>query len=170
MIDSIDGLENIVAAETVLSEVDGQAGRLVIRGYTVEELAGRATYEDAARLLLDGFFDDLPEDLAPAIGAARAEVFAHVAAADAAILALTPMEAMRALTARLPDGDDLATALRLIAAPAVFTAAVVRLQAGQPGAGAGPDAAARGRHPAHAARQAGAGGRGEGRSRPIWSR
>ena len=132
MIDGIDGLENIVAAETVLSEVDGQAGRLVIRGYAVEELAGRATYEAAARLLLDGFFDDLPADLAPAIGAARTEVFAHVAAADAAILALTPMEAMRALTARLPDGDDLATALRLIAAPAVFTAAVVRLQAGQP--------------------------------------
>ena len=132
MIDGIDGLENVVAAETVLSEVDGQAGRLVIRGYAVEELAGRATYEVAARLLLDGFFDDLPADLAPAIGAARTEVFAHVAAADAAILALTPMEAMRALTARLPDGDDLATALRLIAAPAVFTAAVVRLQAGQP--------------------------------------
>jgi len=132
LIDGIDGLENIVAAETVLSEVDGQAGRLVIRGYAVEELAGHATYEDTARLLLDGFFDDLPADLGPAIGAARAEVFAHVAAADAAILALTPMEAMRALTARLPDGDDLATALRLIAAPAVFTAAVVRLQAAQP--------------------------------------
>src|SRR3984957_15669865 len=130
LIDGIDGLENIVAAETVLSEVDGQAGRLVIRGYAVEELAGHATYEDAARLLLDGFFDDLPADLAPAIGAARAEVFAHVAAADAAILALTPMEAMRALTARLPDGDDLATSLRLIAAPAVFTAAGVRPQAG----------------------------------------
>ena len=31
LIDGIDGLENIVAAETVLSEVDGQAGRLVIR-------------------------------------------------------------------------------------------------------------------------------------------
>src|SRR5580658_3819962 len=130
LIDGIDGLENIVAAETVLSEVDGQAGRLVIRGRAVEELAGHATYEETARLLLDGFFDDLPADLAPAIGAARAEVFAHVAAADEAILALTPMEAMRALTARLPDGDDLATALRLIAAPAVFTAAVVRRRAG----------------------------------------
>ena len=131
MIDGIDGLENIVAAETVLSEVDGQAGRLVIRGYAVEELAGRATYEETARLLLDGFFEDLPADLAPAIGAARAEVFAHVTALDATLLALTPMEAMRALTARLADSDDLATALRLIAAPAVFTAAVVRRQAGE---------------------------------------
>jgi citrate synthase len=132
LIDGIDGLENIVAAETVLSGVDGQAGRLVIRGRAIEQLAGHATYEETARLLLDGFFDDLPGDLAPALGAARAEVFAHVAALDATLLALTPMEAMRALTARLADGDDLPTALRLIAGPAVFTAAVVRRQAGQP--------------------------------------
>ena len=33
------GLENIVAAETVLSDVDGQAGRLIIRGLPVETLA-----------------------------------------------------------------------------------------------------------------------------------
>jgi citrate synthase len=118
LIDGIDGLENIVAAETVLSEVDGQAGRLVIRGHTVEELAGHVSYEAAAHLLMEGFFDDLPADLGSALGAARAEVFAQTAALDAQLLALTPMEAMRALTARLADGDDLATALRLIAAPA----------------------------------------------------
>ena len=131
MIDGIDGLENVVAAETVLSEVDGQAGRLVFRGHALEELAGHVSYEAAARLLLDGFFDGLPAELAPALRAARAEVFPHVAALDAQLLALTPMEAMRALTARLADGDDLTTALRLIAAPAVFTAAVVRRQAGE---------------------------------------
>jgi citrate synthase len=132
LIDGIDGLENIVAAETVLSEVDGQAGRLVIRGFTVEELAGHASYEQAARLLLDGFFDDLPADLAPALGAARDAVFDEVAALDDGLLSLSVIEAMRALTARLADGDDLGTALRLIAAPAVFTAAVVRRQAGAP--------------------------------------
>jgi citrate synthase len=131
LIDGIDGLENIVAAETVLSEVDGQAGRLVIRGFSLDELAGRVSYEAAAHLLLSGWFDDLPDDLAPALGAARAEVFSHVAALDTQITALTPMEGMRALTARLPDGDSLATALRLIAAPAVFTAAMVRRQAGE---------------------------------------
>ena len=140
MIDGIDGLENVVAAETVLSEVDGQAGRLVIRGYALEALAGRVSYETAAHLLLDGFFDDLPADLAPALGAARAEVFGHVAALDRTILALSPMEAMRALTARIADGDDLGTALRLIAAPAVFAAAVVRRQAGLEAAP--PDASA----------------------------
>jgi citrate synthase len=29
------GLENVVAAETILSDVDGQNGRLVIRGWPV---------------------------------------------------------------------------------------------------------------------------------------
>jgi citrate synthase len=37
---------------------------------------------------------------------------------------------MRALLAWLRDGDDLATALRLVAAPAVFTTALLRRQAG----------------------------------------
>ena len=131
MIDALDGLEGVVAAETVLSEVDGAAGRLIIRGHSLDELAGRVTYEQAARLLLDGFFDDLPADLAPALGAARAEVFAEVPALDDRLARLSPIEAMRALTARLADGDDLATALRLIAAPAVFTAAAVRRRAGE---------------------------------------
>ncbi|HWA63140.1 MAG TPA: citrate synthase/methylcitrate synthase [Caulobacteraceae bacterium] len=127
----MDGLEGIVAAETVLSEVDGDAGRLVIRGRSLDQLAGHTTYEEAARLLFDGFFDGLPADLQPAIGAARAEVFAEVRALDAELASRTPIEAMRALTARLADGDGLATALRLVAAPAVFTAAVTRVQAGQ---------------------------------------
>ena len=125
-----DGLEDVVAANTVLSEVDGQRGQLIIRGHSLDELAGRARFEDVARILFDGFFDDLPADLAPALGAARAEVFGEVAALDTGLLDRTPVEAMRALTARLADGDDLPTALRLLAAPAVFTAAVIRAQGG----------------------------------------
>jgi citrate synthase len=127
-----DGLEGVVAAETVLSEVDGQAGRLIIRGRSLDELAGRTRYEELVRLLFDGFFADLPADLAPALGRARGEVFAEVPALDAGLLDLTPVEAVRALTARLADGDDLETALRLVAAPAVFAPAVVRAQAGEP--------------------------------------
>ncbi|MFC3068025.1 citrate synthase/methylcitrate synthase [Phenylobacterium soli] len=126
-----DGLEDVVAAETVLSEVDGQAGRLIIRGRSLDDLAGRAAYEDVLHLLWDGFFADLPKDLGPALGAARAAVFAEVTALDTGLLDRTPIEAMRALTARLADGDELEVALRLVAAPAVFTAAVVRGQAGE---------------------------------------
>ncbi len=125
-----DGLEDVVAANTVMSEVDGQRGVLIIRGRSLDELAGATRFEDLVRTLFDGFFDQLPADLAPALGAARAEVFSEVAALDPGLLDLTPVEAMRALTARLPDGDDLTTALRLIAAPAVFTAAVVRAHQG----------------------------------------
>lgn len=126
-----DGLEDVVAANTVMSEVDGQRGVLIIRGHSLDELAGATRFEDLVRTLFDGFFEALPADLAPALGAARAEVFSEVAALDPGLLDLTQVEAMRALTARLPDGDDLATALRLIAAPAVFTAAVVRAHQGQ---------------------------------------
>ncbi|MDP1630736.1 MAG: citrate synthase/methylcitrate synthase [Caulobacter sp.] len=126
-----DGLDGVVAAETVLSDVDGLAGHLVIRGYTLDDLAGRTRFEDIAHLLFDGFFEDMPTDLAPALGRARAAVFAAMGPLDAGLLALTPVEAMRALTARLPDGDDVETALKLLAAPAVFIPAVVRAQAGQ---------------------------------------
>jgi citrate synthase len=126
-----DGLEDVVAADTVLSEVDGQAGRLIIRGHSLDELAGRVSFEAVTRLLWDGFFDGLPDDLGPALAAARVEVFAEVAALDTGLLDRTPLEGMRALTARLADGDSLNVALRLVAAPAVFTAAMVRAQAGE---------------------------------------
>lgn len=133
-----DGLEDVVAAHTVMSEVDGQRGVLIIRGRSLDELAGRARFEDLTSLLFSGFFDDLPADLTAALGAARVEVFSEVAGLDTGLLDRSPIEAMRALTARLADGDDLATALRLLAAPAVFTAAVVRGQAGE--APVAPDA------------------------------
>ena len=126
-----DGLEDVVAAHTVMSEVDGQRGVLIIRGHSLDELAGRTRFEDLAGLLFDGFFDELPADLTAALGAARVEVFSEVAGLDTGLLDRSPIEAMRALIARLADGDDLATALRLLAAPAVFTAAVVRGQAGE---------------------------------------
>ncbi|MCR5873746.1 citrate synthase/methylcitrate synthase [Phenylobacterium sp. J426] len=126
-----DGLEGVVAAHTVLSEVDGQAGRLIIRGRSLDELAGRTSFEDLVGLLFGGFYPDLPTDIRAALGRARIEVFGEVAALDTGLLDRTPIEAMRALTARLADGDDAATAFRLLAAPAVFTAAVVRAQAGE---------------------------------------
>jgi citrate synthase len=130
-----EGLDDVIAARTVLSEVDGQAGRLVIRGWTLDQLVGRTRFEDVVHLLFDGFFEDLPQnrtgDLTAALGAARAEVFEEISSLDDGLLKLTPVEAMRALTARLPDGDDLAIALKLLAAPAVFTPAVLRLQAGE---------------------------------------
>lgn len=45
------GLEGVVAAETRMSHVDGQAGELIIGGYALDELAGRATFEEVCYVL-----------------------------------------------------------------------------------------------------------------------
>ena len=48
------GLEDVVAATTALSEVDGERGELIIGGFPVGELAGRATFEETTWLLWHG--------------------------------------------------------------------------------------------------------------------
>ncbi len=124
------GLDDVVATDTVLSDVDGAAGRLVIRGYALSQLVGRRPFEQVLELLLDGLLEAPAVPLDRALGAARLEVFAFVPPEDAGLAQLTAIEALRALLARLPDADDYATAMRLIAAPAVFTAALMRLRLG----------------------------------------
>jgi citrate synthase len=47
----VPGLEDVVAAETRLSRVDGKAGELVIAGFLVEEFASRASFEETVYLL-----------------------------------------------------------------------------------------------------------------------
>lgn len=48
------GLEGVVAGETAISDVDGQRCQLIYRGYPLDELAGRASYEEVSYLLLNG--------------------------------------------------------------------------------------------------------------------
>jgi citrate synthase len=48
------GLEGIVAAETKLSDVRGQEGRLIYAGYDIDELAGNVSYEEVVHLLWHG--------------------------------------------------------------------------------------------------------------------
>ena len=48
------GLEGVVVASTELTKIDGQAGRLVYRGYDATELAGLVPYEAVANLLWFG--------------------------------------------------------------------------------------------------------------------
>ncbi|SEQ38586.1 citrate synthase [Devosia sp. YR412] len=123
------GLEDVIAAETVLSDVDGANGRLVIRGISLDELVTTSSYEEMVGLLFDGFLT-VSHDLPRALGDARVEVFGHAATADAELVALSPVDGLRALMARLGDGEDIGTALRLVAAPAVFTPALLRLRLG----------------------------------------
>ncbi|AZO60836.1 MULTISPECIES: citrate synthase/methylcitrate synthase [unclassified Mesorhizobium] len=128
-----NGLDDVVAAETVLSDVDGAGGHLTIRGHSLTELAGHWRYGQVVRLLFDGFFDELPGDdeLEKAIGNARVEVCERLQPMLAELPALDVYSGMRTGIALLPDGDSLADALRLIAAPAVLTPALLRLGRGE---------------------------------------
>jgi len=45
------GLEGVVAASSRLSDVQGEAGRLIYCGYDIDELAGKVTFEEVAYLL-----------------------------------------------------------------------------------------------------------------------
>lgn len=49
-----NGLEGVVAAATELSQVFGEEGKLVYRGYDIHELAGKASFEEVAHLLWVG--------------------------------------------------------------------------------------------------------------------
>ena len=66
------GLEGITAAATQIAEVDGQNGRLTLRGYDVGELSGKVTFEEVAYLLWNGSlptkteYDDLKSEMSRA--------------------------------------------------------------------------------------------------------
>ena len=52
------GLEGLVAGDTSIGEIDGVHGRLLYRGYPVEQLAEHATFEEVTHLVL---FGELPD-------------------------------------------------------------------------------------------------------------
>ena len=66
-----------------------------------------------------------------AIGKARRAAFRRLQPHLAAIVALPPVEALRAGMALIPDGDDFETALMLLAGPVVLTPAIIRLRRGE---------------------------------------
>ena len=50
----VPGLEGVVAAQTAMSMVDGENGRLVYRGYVIADLAEDMSFEEVAHLLWHG--------------------------------------------------------------------------------------------------------------------
>lgn len=127
-----NGMDDVVAAATILSDVDGVGGRLIIRGHALDTLAGRWSCEETVALLLGGFFEELPDaaTLAVRLGEARLDVAARTEPLLPVLAQAGPYDGMRAGIALLPDGDTLDDALRLIAAPAVLLPAFVRLAHG----------------------------------------
>src|SRR5437016_9479617 len=113
-------LEGVVATSTRLSHVDGEAGRLTIAGYAVDDLAPYARFEEVAFLLLHARLPDPSElarftqDLAGRRALPRAgfDVLRAAAAAQA-----PPMDVLRMAAALLSLGrqenplDDALTAI-----------------------------------------------------------
>lgn len=53
------GLEGVVFDRTSVTRIDGAEGSLEYRGYSIHDLAGRASFEEVAHLLVRG---DLPDE------------------------------------------------------------------------------------------------------------
>ncbi|MXR50308.1 citrate synthase [Halovenus sp. WSH3] len=106
------GLEGVLVAESSLSYIDGDAGKLVYRGYDIEDLARNASFEEVLYLLWNGelpteeqlaeFSDGLSEE--QAIDQSVIDTLAALAEADE-----RPMAALRTgvsmLSATEPEPD-----------------------------------------------------------------
>ena len=98
------GLRGVVIADTRISDVQGAAGKLIYRGYLIQDLANDATFEEVAYLLL---FEKLPN-------AAELKAFKDQLAAERAI----PQDVVAALKTRPKDAlvmDVLQTGVSLLA-------------------------------------------------------
>ncbi len=121
---NVRGLEDVVAATTRLSRVDGIQGTLLIAGHWVEELAEHHRFEEVCHLLWHG---TLPQpaasaELCAAIGRRRVAVAAHLSARNFIPLQ-DPMESLRSALADLEStGDPLEDAITAVAAAPVANA------------------------------------------------
>jgi citrate synthase len=128
-----NGLEGVIAAETKLSDVDGERGRLILAGHDVEELALRASFAEACAL----FLECSAAEAAAGLARGRGLGFDRLSGVGDALAASDGMDALRAAAAHLPDG---AQPLEIVGALATLAAAWSRRQAGQ--SPLAPDAAA----------------------------
>ncbi|PSP21163.1 citrate synthase [Halobacteriales archaeon QH_10_65_19] len=140
------GLEGVLVAESSLSDIDGDAGRLIYRGYDIEDLARGASYEEVLHLLWNG---ELPTaDQLAAFSDAMAEERAVTNRVTETLASLandgeTPMAALRTgvsmLSAAEPepeaDVEDMDAARRegrrIVAKIPTLLAAYNRLRRGE---------------------------------------
>lgn len=123
------GLDGVIAAQTRLSHVDGEAGRLILRGYELEALAGQWTYEQVAHLLWQGLVPHAA-DLSAALGQGRVSAWQCFTPLLPALQGMSAIEGMRLLLAAI--ADEPADASQLLAAAGVAMAASIRITQNQP--------------------------------------
>ncbi len=126
------GLDNIVVTQTMLSEVDGEKGRLIIRGFSVETLAEIDTFEEVAIRLWQGFTekDDTVKFLAFELGKARLRAFELLPSFLDIASKLPFIEGLRLGLASLSDKDEMPHHYLLTGAIPVFLAGLIRSKKG----------------------------------------
>lgn len=127
------GLDGVVVADTLMSEVDGEAGRLIVRGHAIEELAARTGFEGVAALLWTDFAQGGGDEAAVRQGfaAARVRAFAEVPKLIAAAKGLTPVEGLRVGLGMLADSEPMPHHYLVCGALPVFLAALLRAAEGK---------------------------------------
>jgi citrate synthase len=121
------GLDGIVVADTVMSEVDGEEGRLIVRGHALQDLVNTRGFEGVAALLWEGYAEGGGDEAAVRQGmaAARMRAFAEVPKLIAATRGLNPVEALRVGIGLLPDNDPMPHHYLVCGAMQVFLAALL---------------------------------------------
>ncbi len=130
------GLEGVIVADTGMSEVDGEAGRLIVRGHAVEELVATRGFEGVAALLWTGFAandqgggDEVA--VRQGLAAARVRAFDEVPKLIAATKGLNPIEALRVGLGLLGDSEPMPHHYLVCGAFPVFLAALLRAADGK---------------------------------------
>jgi citrate synthase len=105
-------LSGVVVAETELSSIDAEQGVLMYRGYSIEDLAEHATYEEVAYLLLEGQLPDSDQLRAFEEDLSRRELPANVRTLISGnALDATPMEMLRTAVSLLSFTDPAEAAI-----------------------------------------------------------
>jgi citrate synthase len=131
--EKVGGLDGVVAAETRLSEVDGEEGRLILAGHDVEKLAGAVSFESACALFWEGRLPDAAgqERLRQALGRGRQLAWQRMEQLGDSLSAHDGMDALRAAMAhQLPPDDSVQGDAELAGAVAVYATAWARRRAG----------------------------------------
>lgn len=136
------GLKGVVIDKTESSEVDGELGKLIYRGYDIHDLAEKSTFEEVCYLLWHGKLPTQKEldDLSRSLAENRA-LPPNVLQIIDLVKASHPMDVLRtavsALAAFDPDTEDnspeanLRKAIRLTAQTPTIVAAHERIRKGQ---------------------------------------
>ncbi len=126
-----DGLDGVVACQTVLSHNDSETGRVLVRGVPITELVEQRGYEGTIALMWEGFVGDhlTRDQIVAQLGAGRVRAFSHLEDWLPSGGRRQPIDAMRMCLAATPQD---ATPAEIIAALPVGIAALLRKRAGKP--------------------------------------